>query len=198
MTAAKKECKEPDCISPSRKREWCESHYNLIWRRGRQEKTFDRSPNGLSIQDRLNSKSRLNKETGCIEWLRPHVLGYGHLTINKVRIGAHRLSWELFHGKSADGFLVMHACDNRRCINPNHLVLGTDALNQQDKVLKGRQAKGTDFKSTKLNENKIKEIFVLSQQGFNQKEIANQFNIHPSNISNILRRKRWKHVEVSL
>jgi len=193
-----KECKEDKCFSPSRKRGWCESHYNLIWRRNRYEKKFERYPFGFPVEKKLSLKSKLNEENGCVEWLKPHSSGYGYTTAFGEKKGAHIISWELANGRNANGYLIMHKCDNRKCINPDHLMIGDDALNQKDKVLKGRQAKGNDFKSTKLNENIIKEIFCLFRNGYRQRQIAEKFNVDPSNISNILNRKRWRHVEISL
>jgi hypothetical protein len=56
-------------------------------------------------------------------------------------VTAHRKAWELTHGLIARGLMVCHRCDNRRCVRPDHLFLGTDADNKADMVAKGRQAK---------------------------------------------------------
>ena len=90
--------------------------------------------------------SKVNKTDGCWLWTgyRFHA-GYGgfHESQPKrtVRL-AHRVAWELTNGLIPDGLHVCHTCDNRSCVRPDHLFLGTNADNVADKVAKGRQAKG--------------------------------------------------------
>ncbi len=190
-------CKEQECGKPKRKRGWCESHYNLIWRRGLKQRKFERIHQSVSIEERLKLKSKLNVDTGCLDWLVPHnATGYGFVRHNGKNRGAHVVSWELANNASASGFVIMHTCDNRKCINPDHLVCGNDTLNMQDKVSKNRQAKGTDFKSSKLNEQKIIEIIEKYMSGMSQLEISKLFGVDASHISNIVNRKVWKHVEI--
>lgn len=70
--------------------------------------------------------------------------GYGQLAIKQEHRGpwkmcmAHRLAWALHNGADPGGKVVMHTCDNRRCVNPEHLVLGTVADNNRDMRIKGR------------------------------------------------------------
>jgi hypothetical protein len=75
------------------------------------------------------------------------------------------------------GMDVCHSCDNRRCINPDHLFLGTRKENMQDAVSKGRQAKGFALPQTKISAYVEDEIVAMAKQGIPYKDIASAFGI---------------------
>lgn len=78
-------------------------------------------------------------ESGCWEWQGTMMQnGYGRVRYEGAEWYTHRLAWTLANGPIPDGLLVMHACDNRRCVNVGHLSLGTVADNAADMVAKGR------------------------------------------------------------
>jgi hypothetical protein len=96
----------------------------------------------MALLERFNAKWTLNQETGCHEWhacLLPR--GYGAIQRDGKKIAAHRVSWELHHGPITGGLHVLHRCDNRKCVNPAHLFLGTHQDNMRDRDQKGRQAR---------------------------------------------------------
>lgn len=66
------------------------------------------------------------------------VSGYGKVTIETVPYQAHRLSWQWEYGPIPDGLFVCHHCDNKPCVRPTHLFLGTQIDNMQDALSKGR------------------------------------------------------------
>ena len=78
---------------------------------------------------------------------------------------------------STDGFDVCHSCDNRKCINPSHLFLGSRLDNMQDAVSKGRQARGKMLPHTILSDEDKIEIADLARKGLMYSEIAARFGI---------------------
>lgn len=96
------------------------------------------------IIDRFDECWTRNVVTGCHEWTRPlTVCGYGQLRFEGRAHPAHRVAWVRAHGAIADGFQVMHRCDNRACVNLEHLELGTNDDNIRDKQSKGRAFRGS-------------------------------------------------------
>jgi hypothetical protein len=75
----------------------------------------------------------------CWEWQgATGGTGYGEFCVKGALMAAHRVSWELHNGVIPEGSLVLHKCDNRRCVNPVHLFLGSQSDNMLDASRKGR------------------------------------------------------------
>lgn len=145
-----------------------------------------------SLQDRLTPYIR--KEKGCWLWTGAVRARYGAITIaGKVR-RAHRVSYEAHIGPIADGLIVLHSCDNPLCVNPKHLSLGTHQDNSDDKVSKGRQARGQTNGSAKLTEDAVRLIRRYAGTRSYQ-SIANDFGVHKSSITDILNNRTWTHVK---
>lgn len=87
---------------------------------------------------------RVDKGDGCWDWTaRVNENGYGVIAASYRKRYAHRASWELTYGPIPDGLCVLHRCDNRRCVRPDHLFLGTRQDNSADMVAKGRSTRRT-------------------------------------------------------
>lgn len=95
-------------------------------------------PISPKVKARFETKFVKNLETGCWEWQMFLVKGYGEFCINYIIYQAHRISYEIHVGEIPDGLQVLHSCDNRSCVNPNHLFLGTQQDNVDDMIAKGR------------------------------------------------------------
>lgn len=141
---------------------------------------------------------RTDRSSGCWEWQGTIArTGYGQMRLrNEATLLAHRLSYELHYGPIADGMCVLHRCDNRRCVNPDHLFLGTKGDNNTDRHTKGRSnyARG-EQRSKKLTDADVRMIRELRDLGVPLKEIARRYGIVESHVSQIHRRKIWAHVK---
>jgi hypothetical protein len=103
----------------------------------------------------------------CWEWAAyKNKKGYGQIKIQGKVLGAHRVSWLLAVGEIEAGLCVLHTCDNPKCVRPDHLFLGTNADNVDDKYKKGRAFCVTKFNTACKNghlytpENTLKKAFT--------------------------------------
>ena len=136
-----------------------------------------------------------------------NVTGYGKLYAGQNANGssifflAHRVSWEIAHGKSIpDGLSVLHSCDTPPCVNPAHLRVGTLRDNNGDR---GKRQRGKEHRqrgqandNAKLTEEQVRRI-VLELQRLprrSQAAIARDFGIKQPQVSRIMRRVSWAHL----
>lgn len=88
---------------------------------------------------------------------------------------------------------ILHKCDNRGCVNPKHLFIGTNADNAKDKVEKGRQAKGEGNGRSKLTQKKVNQIRELYASGnYTYTDLANIFAVCNNSIIKIIKNEHWK------
>lgn len=120
--------------------------------------------------------------------------GYGVVRLNKVDIPSHRFSWELINGKIPKSLWVLHKCDVRNCVNPDHLFLGTGKDNMADCVEKRRHCFGEKNGTSKLRDSDIPKIFAMQKAGVFQRDIARRFNVAQNAIWLVLQKKTWTHV----
>lgn len=155
-----------------------------------------------SIQERFWAK--VDKSGECWEWRAGHdTSGYGSFGINRRDTRkAHRFAYECLVGPIPVGLQVLHHCDNRPCVNPAHLFLGTNADNVADKVAKGRQARGKSYPShhpageehgmARLTAAQVAEIRRLHAAGHSYRVLAAQFSVDYTHIGRIVKGRSWK------
>lgn len=149
-----------------------------------------------SLLRRFWAKVDKHGPNGCWEWTAHFSGGYGRLTA-KVdgkwkHQNANRLSWLIHYSDIPEGLFVCHKCDNQKCVNPEHLFLGTPQDNMTDKMNKGRGYVGDQHWNRKLCAADIEGILTLRDQGLTHQAIADRFSVSRSNVSYILKRKTWK------
>lgn len=141
----------------------------------------------------------VNKSEGCWNWRGSFIgtMGYGQFKFNTGEAWsyryAHRVSWVIHNGLIPEGRLVLHDCDNPKCVRPDHLFLGSHADNMTDAKIKGRTAKGERTNRNKLNAEQVSEIRTL-QGTATHREIGILYGVKPSTIDQIMSGKHWKHL----
>lgn len=148
------------------------------------------------MKEYIKSRINIDDKTGCWEWLlSPTPNGYGYFTVpgSRKKIYAHRASYETFVGKIPQGFDVCHSCDNRICVNPSHLFVGTRKDNMLDAKSKMRLEVGMDRYNAKLTDN---DIHKIRRDVRTYSQIAQSYGINSSTVSNIKNLIEWAHVPV--
>lgn len=203
-------CGSPDCVRDVVAKGLCLMHYKRVRKTGTTEnRVQERRP----LADRFHEKYKVNDETGCWEWTGALTHGYGVINSGGAgkAIRAHRVAYELFVGPipNGDGYhgtCVLHRCDNPRCVNPEHLFLGTNADNVADMDAKGRRVsvprtgplldksgmrRGERHPMAKLTTEQVSAIRTSSMAGT---ELAAQYGISKSTVSQIRLGKKWASV----
>ncbi len=139
----------------------------------------------------------VNKDApnGCWLWTASMNGNYGQISIGGHQgkpLLAHRASWEIAYGPIPNTMQVLHRCDNGRCVNPDHLFLGTQMDNIHDMMAKGRDGfRGERHGAAKLTEAQVREILTSTETG---RSIYRRTGISWKTISDIRRRVSWRHV----
>lgn len=153
------------------------------------------------VKERLKIGSKINKENGCLEWLGHTAFGYGLMNMRgdggkwrQKRV--HRLAYQEHVGEIPEGMLVCHHCDNRRCINTDHLFVGTTRDNAEDRDRKGRGrcGFGEGHGMAKLTNEKVILIRQLKTQGATSVKLAARFGVGTHAINRAISGSSWAHV----
>ena len=152
---------------------------------------------GATVAERFWSKVNRADDDQCWNWQASlDTRGYGNFGIaseGKFKMQrAHRVAWELTHGAhSASGKVVCHRCDNRRCVNPGHLFLGTQSDNMQDCVAKGRLGDrcGANNPRSRLQES---DVEAIRASAVSLAALSRQYGVSKSTVHSIKAGKTWR------
>ena len=148
------------------------------------------------LHERIKRLAAIAGQDACWNWRGATRRGYGRLLIgsrtNGTRrsVSAHRLSYEIFVGEIPDGLEVCHKCDNRACVNPNHLFIGTRLDNMLDRETKGRNKpqRGERNGQAKLNTALVAMIRTNTESGAS---IARRIGVHRSTVNKVRAGTYW-------
>lgn len=147
----------------------------------------------IPLVDRFWSKADCSGE--CWEWRAAFFrCGYGQIREKGHNLYAHRVAWQLTNGEIPPDKWVLHTCDNRKCINPSHLFLGTPKDNSADMSRKGRACRGERHWKNKLTRDQVLEI---RSSELPRKQLAAQYGVSPTMIKLIRLRKFWAWLEAA-
>lgn len=201
-------CSVDGCENPARSRGLCKPHHKR-WLRGRPIDTpikqRAKAIKAASLEElaRKLLAEAVETSNGCLEL--PHrctdpETGYPRTTFKGQGWSIPRLMVSVIVEERAllTDEHSRHRCDNRTCINPEHLELGSPTDNVQDMDERGRRRNrpslGTDHGCAKLTEADVRAIRELRKEGWILRELAARFGVSKGQISSICTRKTWKHL----
>ena len=138
--------------------------------------------------------SKVNKSNDCWLWQAAQQRGrYGETKYHSKSFLAHRVSWMLTHGPIPENLRVCHKCDNPRCVNPNHLFLGTDADNIKDRDNKNRTAIFERNGNARTNQKIVRQIRAeYESKTTTHRNLAKKYGLSKTQIGRIIRQESWR------
>lgn len=147
-----------------------------------------------SFEEAIQDNTKWNGE--CLEWTRPLTKdGYGSFSFKGKVQSAHRIAYEIKHGKILDGLHICHKCGNKKCVNTEHLYAGTPHDNMRDKIKHGTNVCGEAHYRAKLTKSDILRIRVeYANNSITRERLASKNGVSKSTIDRIINKTSWKHV----
>lgn len=149
----------------------------------------------ITVTDRLWAKVEKLPGDGCWEWQAAgDGRGYGHMRINQRSEKAYRVSFALVNGPIPKGMEVCHACDNKKCVRPDHLFLGTHHENMLDAKAKGIMHPGSRNGMAKLGDAQVLDLLERATQGVRLRVEAERLGVSKECVRDIIYGRRWGHL----
>jgi hypothetical protein len=190
-----RKCSVEGCENRHSAHGYCATHHRRWKLYGSPHACQVHQVHGASLLERWNAYAG-DRGSGCWEWTgHRDPNGYGRLNVGNRPVLAHRIAWELFRGPITTADHICHRCDNPSCVRPEHLFKGDHTLNMADKMAKKRHrygvSRGSAHGCAKLTEEAVREIRASTLK---LRELAERYGISISQVSDIRRRKTWKHL----
>jgi hypothetical protein len=136
----------------------------------------------------------VEKTDTCWLWKASlNTYGYGCFWWNKKQWQAHRVAWIIAHGHIPEK-LLLHSCDNPRCVNPDHMREGTQKDNMLDKTSRKRQAVGERAGQAKLKEQQVLEIIEKHKNGQSMESLGRDYGVSATAVKYIVIGRNWSHL----
>lgn len=132
----------------------------------------------------------------CHEWEHGIGLdGYGKVRIGNRTLRAHRIVYEFFIGPIEPGQVILHSCDNKKCVNIAHLAAGTNKQNAADAFERGLRKRGSAAYQAKLSEQSVRDARRRNRAGETLKSLAAEYGVNHGTLWQAVTGRTWKHVK---
>jgi len=194
-----KQCSIPFCEGVHRAYGYCQKHYKKLVRYGDPLGSCGRVE-GSTPEERFwkrvnkNGPTMPHMDSPCWVWTRRATrYGYGQVMWQGKQSRVHRVAWELMRGEKP-GPLLLHNCDNRRCVNPDHLREGTQKENCRDAIERGRHTCGEKHGMSKLTNATARQALQWRSEGISTKEISIRLGVAVMTIRRVVSGRSWTHL----
>jgi hypothetical protein len=162
-----------------------------------------------TLEDAGRFYQRVERGRRCWLWTGGTRKGYGAFSLGGKTYGAHRVAFVMAYGYDPRGKKLLHSCDNTLCVNPRHLIVGSQGDNVDDMLVKNRHAygnrngarrhpervaRGERSGAAKLCDADVQRIRELRAGGMSVTELASRWGVDKSTISRLTTGKQWKHL----
>jgi len=192
-------CSVDGCENETYAKNLCTTHYQRYKKYGTtSEEALRNKTRSMPLKERLQFYSQEVDENDCFIWQgRVGKDGYGILWWKDYPYRAHRISYELYNGEIPEGKVVCHTCNNKLCVNPDHLYAATQAKNTQDAARDGLMAQktGEDSHVSKLTREQAIEIIKRRKKGEKAEFISKDYGITHWTVYDLMKGKSWPDID---